>query len=195
MVRAGFLWVVVTSLFLPVFACEREPLDVDCPDLAVGGLVVTEVRGDQDGSTDTQGEWIEIFNPGATIDLVGLRVVFQTLTGSIDSFTVRRSLTINGGGYVTLGRFPDNDLPSHVSYGYADELDTAINERGAIELIGCDNVEVDQVVYQQLPGVGTLALDGALSPDASANDSEANFCVDAAGAGEGTPQQENPPCS
>lgn len=194
MVLAGFRWVVIASLVLPVFACERDPLEVDCPDVGIGGLVVTEVRGDQDGSTDTQGEWIEIFNPGATIDLVGLRVVFKTLTGNAEDFTVRRSLTISGSGYVTLGQFSDEMLPDHVSYGYGDELASDINDRGAIELIAC-GVEVDQVVYQSLPGVGTLALDGNLAPSAIDNDDEGNFCIDAAGAGEGTPQQENPPCN
>lgn len=196
MAREGIRWVVVVSLVVPVFACERDPLDVACPDVGVGGLVVTEVRGDQEGSDDDQGEWIELFNAsGSTIDLVGLRVVMRTLNGSsVDELTVRRSVTATANGYVTLGSFPDGQEPSHIDYGYADEFGGELNTTGAIEIIAC-GAEVDQVVYQSLPGAGTLALDGALAPDASANDSETNFCVDAAGAGEGTPQQENPPCS
>jgi hypothetical protein len=126
---------------------------------------------------------------------VGLRVVLKTLDGgSVEDFTVRRSVSIGGDGYVTLGRFADGSEPAHVSYGYASELDDEINTTGAIELIAC-GVEIDQVVYMSLPGAGTLALDGSLAPDASANDTASNFCVDAAGAGEGTPQQENPPCT
>jgi hypothetical protein len=196
MVREGSRWVVVASLALSVFACERDPLEVDCPDVAIGGLVDTEVRGDQVGDGDDQGEWIELFNgSGSTIDLVGLRVILKTLDGSsIEDFTVRRPLTVSAGSYVTLGRFATNQEPTHVSYGYADELDRAINSTGAIELVAC-GVEVDQVVYMSLPGTGTLALDGDLAPSAVDNDDQANFCVDAAGAGEGTPQQENPPCS
>ena len=196
MLRTGFCWVVAAVLTLPLFACERDPLGVDCPEVSVGGLVITEVRGDQDGGADDQGEWIELFNAsGATIDLVGLRLVMKTLNGSSEEdFTIRGPLSVPNSGYATFGRFPEGEEPPHISYGYATELDTGINTTGAIEVIAC-GIEIDQVVYQTLPGAGTLAFDGSLAPDATANDSEANFCVDATDAGEGSPQQENPPCT
>ena len=192
----GFRSVVAASLIVPLFACERAPLEIDCPDVGLGGLVISEVRGDQEGDQDSQGQWIEVYNAsGVTIDLVGLRIVLKTLDGSsIEEFTVRRSVPVTAGGYATLGSFNDDQLPSHINYGYADELDRNMNTTGAIELVACGD-EIDQVVYQALPELGTLALDGALSPDAAANDDQANFCVDSAGAGEGTPQKENPPCT
>lgn len=178
-------------------ACERDPLDVACPEVAPEELVVTELRGEQDGE-DVVGEWIELFNrSGQTIDLVGLKVRLSTLDGGRrDEFTVRTSLEVPPDGYVTLGRFSAGEEPAHVDYGYASELDRALNTTGAVELFGCGGLEVDQMIYRDLPTLGTLALDGAVAPpDARANDSEDNFCIDAAGAGEGTPQMENPPCS
>lgn len=193
----GFRWVVVVALVVPSFGCERDPLDVECPEVGPGGLVITEVRGDQDGADDSQGEWIELFNAsGSTIDLVGLRIVMKTLNGSsVEDFTVRRSVPVAAGAYVTLGNFPDGQEPSHVDYGYSDEFDGSINSTGAIEAIAC-GVEIDQVVYQSLPGNGTLSFDGAVQPpDAGENDKETSFCIDANGAGEGSPQQENPPCA
>jgi hypothetical protein len=179
---------------LLALGCERDPLDVPCPEAGVGELVVTEIRGTQAGE-DLDGEWIEIFNrSGQPVDLLGLRVRLSTLNGgSRNEFIVRRSLQVANDSYVTLGRFLDGSAPEHVNYGYAGELDREINSTGAIQLFAC-GFEVDQVIYRSLPSTGTLALDGAIvPPDATANDLEENFCVDENG--RGTPQQENPPCS
>jgi hypothetical protein len=181
-------------LALLALGCERDPLDVPCPEAGVGELVVTEVRAAQ-GDEDLEGEWIEIFNrSGQPVDLLGLRVRLSTLDGgSRNELTVRRPLQVASDAYVTLGRFFDGQAPEHVNYGYAAEIDREINSTGAIQLFAC-GFEVDQVIYRSLPSTGTLALDGAVvPPDASANDLEDNFCVD--DNSRGTPQQENPPCS
>ena len=54
--------------------CERDPLDVPCPDLGPDDLVVTEIHGPQTGE-DRYGEWIEVYNPtGRAVDLTGLRI-------------------------------------------------------------------------------------------------------------------------
>lgn len=190
-------WVGCALLVL-LAGCERDPLDVACPEVAPDQLVVTELRGAQAGDTDTLGEWIEVFNgSGHPIDLLGLKVRLSTLDGgSRDEFTVRSSVSVAADAYATLGRFARGEEPAYVDYGYADELDSDLNTTGAVELFAC-GVEIDQVIYRDLPSAGTLALDGAVEPpDAAANDSEDNFCIDDAAAdGAGSPQQENPPCT
>ena len=44
-----------------VAACTRAPLEVPCPDLRAGDLVISELRGEQSG-TDTRGQWVELYN-------------------------------------------------------------------------------------------------------------------------------------
>src|SRR5258706_434137 len=62
--------------------CARDPRDGPCPSAAVGELVLSELRGAQP-SSDTLGQWIEIYNAtDRTIDLAGLVVDMRKLDGS-----------------------------------------------------------------------------------------------------------------
>lgn len=198
--------VKTTALSVAALApgCSREALEVPCPPVAVGELVITEVRGAQDGGDDEQGEWIEVFNATDwTVSLLGLRVEVQKLDGTgAGGFLVRSpDLEVPAGGYAVLGRFERDVEPDHVDYGYKGDLDDELAASGAIHLLACD-AEIDRVVYRGLTDFGSLALDGAIDPpSAAANDSEAAFCVDqaldetnpSAGA-RGTPGDHNPTC-
>jgi hypothetical protein len=197
----------MTAAALAAFpACSREPLASICPDVAPGDLVITEVRGPQQGpdAADLSGEWIELYNAsGETLDLAGLRLELQKLdgTGALGFIVRRRGVEVEPGGYAVLGRFADGAEPSHVDYGYRGDLDSSLHGSGAIEVVACD-VTVDRLIYRNLSDRGTLALDGAIDPPtAEANDDAGATCVDdavdpaapSAGA-RGTPGEENPAC-
>jgi hypothetical protein len=182
--------------------CSRDALTAECPALAPGELVVSELRGPQGNDDDAYGEWLEVFNAsGAALDLAGLRVDVRKLDGSGDErFLVRDATELADGGYAVLGRFDQAARPEHVDYGYLADLDAGLYATAAIDLSSCGEL-IDRVVYHGLTDFGSLALDGGAAPDAATNDDEAAFCVDdrlddadpSAGA-RGTPGGPNPPC-
>lgn len=178
-------------------ACARDPIDVPCPDVAAGDLVVSEIRGDQTGSADTLGQWIEIYNAsGRLIDLTGLVVKMRKIDGSAVTRIVVRdeALAIGDGAYVVLGAFSPISLPAYVDYGFIEDFSQSIYAAGAIVIESCGRL-VDQAVYRDLPGSGSWAFDGARVPDALANDDEAAWCADVEGTTHsGTPRERNRPC-
>ena len=177
-------------------ACARDPLPEECPDLAAGDLVISEIRGAQSGSTDTLGQWIEIYNAsGHVVELQGLTLRMQHLDGSGDvAILVRAERQVAVGGYATLGRFAAGSEPSYVTYGFLDDFASNLYSSGAVDVRSCDAL-IDRTTYRSLPTGGTLALDGTNEPDATANDDAAHWCTDASGVNHpGTPQERNPPC-
>ncbi|MDY0001832.1 MAG: hypothetical protein RBU30_11090 [Polyangia bacterium] len=184
-------------------ACERDMLEPICTPIAVGQLVVTELRGPQSG-VDTWGQWIELYNDsGSTLSLAGVRLRITTLSGSGElGFTVRDpGLAVGPTDRVVLGRFPRDAPPPHVDYGYLEEEDSNLPSDGIVELYVCNEL-VDQVIYRSLPSSGSLSLDGSLIPSAQANDDESNWCNDNVDEGggptdvgiPGTPGEPNRPC-
>jgi hypothetical protein len=178
-------------------ACARDPLVEPCPSVAAGELVITEVRGQQSGNSDTLGQWIEVYNTTTrTVPLAGLVVSMRQTTGANEVRIMVRSETteVGPGGYVTLGRFPSGSEPAYVSYGYLGDYTSNLYPAAALDLEAC-SVLIDRVIYRSLPSQGSLSYDGAKTPDATGNDDESAWCTDATGAGfPGTPQQRNHPC-
>lgn len=197
------LWVAGASWVGLLGGCERDMLTAICPEVAPGQLVVSEIRGPQDG-VDTYGQWIEIYNSGeAGVDLAGLKMRITRLDGSGEhSFMIRAdSLPLAAHDYFVMGRFPPDAPPVHVDYGYGDEVSSDLYADGILELVVCGDV-MDRVIYHDLPTVGTLSLDGSQVPSVEANDDESNFCTDDADVGTdptevgipGTPGEPNRPC-
>jgi hypothetical protein len=199
---------VLPLLALPIGAallsagCATDPLDVPCPGVSVGDLVVTEIHGPQSGE-DRYGEWIEVFNasPNA-VDLTGLSVSIIKLDGSSeDRVLVRNSVSVAAGGYAVFGKQIAGDEPAHVDYGYLSDMDGKLPDTGAIEIQSCGE-RIDLVVYRNLPSKGSVILDGSINPPtATANDDELNWCIDNTEDDmsetfgiRGTPQEENPVC-
>jgi hypothetical protein len=180
--------------------CVRDPVEQVCPALAVGDLVVTELRGDQEGAT--YGEWIELYNAsGETLALTGLEVRLRRLDGGAEeTILVRGSgLEVPAGAYVTLGDFVTGDEPAHIDYGFAPDLGSALFDSGAVEVFACGEL-IDTAIYRNLPTAGTWAY-GLAPPTADGNDDEEAWCtddrddpVDPELGIRGTPQEENPPC-
>lgn len=178
------------------FACVRDPDDSLCPDVAAGDLVITEIGGEQTGS-DTLKPWIELYNAsGRSVDLLGLKVRFRSLTGADSTDTiVRRSLEVAPGAYVVLGLAADEERPAYTDYGISADFHASWPTQAAVDVQSC-GVRVDVAQYGSLPKTGTYSL-GTMPPTAEANDLPANWCTDTtttAGSFPGTPQKANTAC-
>lgn len=200
-----------TAALVPLFGpaalgCATPPEDTPCPTLAVGDLVVTELRGMQDGG-DSYGQWIELFNASEqAVMMGGVRVEFTPLSGqeSLAILVRNQTLSVPPGEYVVIGRHDDDSRPDYVDFGYLIAADTkSLFASALLEVSACD-VVIDAVVYEALPTIGTLSLDGGVTPSATANDNPDAFCVDDADAPPGpatqlgqpgTPGEANRPCS
>lgn len=194
---------VVAAGLATSFACGRAPEAAICPDLEEGDLVLSEIRGEQMSSW---GQWIELYNAsGGDLELFGLRVTMTPLDGSdADVVLVRTEpVEVIMGDRVVLGRFDQADLPEHIDYGWGSDLEDDMFASARLEIEACD-VVTDQVVYRNLPPLGTLAFDGTALPTAENNDDDARWCNDATPSPpgayptetgvRGTPGEENPPC-
>lgn len=199
----GFLPLPLASVL--VSGCAREPEPLVCPDAEEGELVISEVRGAQ-SSTDTWGQWVELYNAsGSDIDIHGLRVTFVPGDGSEPDVVLVRTepVEVPLGEYVVLGREDDIRRSPHVDYGYLLDFAGDIPPVGKIEVQAC-GVVVDSATYRDLPQIGTLALDGEIEPTAEANDDMASWCGDTTEPPlegpqteigvPGTPGEENRPC-
>lgn len=177
-------------------ACARDPNDTACPNVRVGELVVSELRGDQSGTGDTIGQWIELYNAsGRQLDISGVTLELRKIDGGSEARIVVRvpALVVDADAYVVLGAYTGT-LPPYADYGYLSDFSSNLFSAGAIEVAACGTL-VDRVVYRDLPVQGTWAFDGNLAPDATANDDEGAWCADAAGVGfPGTPRERNHPC-
>lgn len=181
--------------------CERDALDIPCPPLAEGDLVISEIRGEQRGD-DSFGQWIELYNAGLIdVDLQGLRVRLLRLDGgSEQNLIVRDSIVVASGTYATLGKAAADGSTLDLTYVFAAGLKGSLLSTAVVDVLACD-VSIDRVIVRQVPKEGTWALDGASAPNAVNNDDESAFCLDPAlGPAEqpgrpGTPQQANPSCS
>jgi len=185
---------VVTAVFAA--GCVRAPANGECPDLAAGDLVITEIRGPQN---DALGAWIELYNAsGGSVDLLGTKVRFRKRDGSSETdILVRRSVEVAPAGYAVLGLFDDSDAmrPAYVDYGFAVDFHNSWLSAAAVDVEACGQL-VDRAIYDSLPDMGTFSL-GTQPPDAISNDLPASWCTDATAVGAtfpGTPQHVNIAC-
>jgi hypothetical protein len=179
-------------------ACARDPEEALCPDIEVGDLIVTEVRGPQTPEDAANGEWIELFNASArSIDLRGITVRFRKKDGSSEvRVIVREATTVAAGEYVVLGLFLNTMRPAHVNYGFATDFNEDWLGAAAIDVESC-GTRIDRSIYDSLPKLGSYSFTGAMAPETNANDDLRNWCTNAAASGAvfpGSPQQANPPC-
>lgn len=202
----------VTALLLGG-GCDREVEPDLCPDVAVGGLVVSEIRGEQSVKKDANdqaipdpfGEWIELYNAsGASLDLYGLQLHFQELDGSNDgTVVIRRSLAVAAGDRAVLGYFPDDARPSHVDYGWfpdflgSDGEAHSLFDTGVVDVNAC-GVRIERVRPDGLPSNATWSFPTD-PPGADANDDALVWCDDGTNAtdteyADGTPGEANRPC-
>jgi hypothetical protein len=146
--------------------CIREPLPDICPSVEVGELVISELRGPQDGD-DSFGDYIEVYNAsGKTVDLLGMTVRLRSAGGDEREFLIRESVELEAQGYVVI---------------VAESGDLLGDTSAFVELEACEEL-VDEVFYAALPTLGSLACGNADNlPSADANDDSESgcWCVDA----------------
>ena len=181
---------------LALVACTRDPETRICPDVAVGDIVVTEIAGKQTGD-DTLVPWVELYNAsGTTIDFEGLRFRLRKLDGTeIDTFLIRRSLSVAAGDYAVLGMAPDGGNENYIDYGFGPDFAASWPSAAAIDVISCD-LQVDKAQWPDLPNIGTYSM-GKSPPTSELNDFPANWCTDATpniGSAPGTPKRMNHAC-
>lgn len=179
---------------LALAACARDPAPAECPDVAPGDLVVTEIRGPQ-AAGDTLGVWVELYS-ARQVDLLGTKIRFRKKDGSTETdVIVRRSLPVAAGQYVTLGLYPDDDTrPAYIDYGMAGDYHESFLPAAAVDVEACGTL-IDRAVYDVLPKMGTFSLGGP--PSADTNDLPASWCTDATMDGTtypGTPREPNIAC-
>ena len=179
----------------------HDGLDNDCDGLFDEGvlptdaLFVTEIMRDPDAVSDSDGEWLELYNNTAVdMNLVGL-VVYDL--GS-DSFTVESDLFVPAGEHVVLGENADTATNGEVDLDYECSGLTLGNSEDELYLEH-GGIVLDTVLY----GAGWPDLAGhamSLGPDfydPILNDDPANWC-DApwqwASGDSGSPGDMNPVC-
>lgn len=188
--------------------CDEPALDAVCPDLAEGDLVITEIRGPQDG-LNRPGQWFELKNAtDRAIDLRGLELRIRKRDGSQPSsefrgvVLIRSAATVPPGSYFVIGSgFPETMWPTTDYAAGADMEKDIPDDGGVVDLLSCGE-SVDRLIYDSLPTTGTLQLDGDVEPDDAANDIPANLCVDARLSEDpnnpgapGSPGERNPACT
>ncbi|HET6613259.1 MAG TPA: lamin tail domain-containing protein [Kofleriaceae bacterium] len=186
------------AITLSLAACgPREALEGGCDaDLFAGDLVITEIFANPEGKDDGK-EWFEIYNATASaIDLKGVVLIASKEDTSGAEQHVMTDTTIAAGQYLVVGAaLPDliADQP-HMDYGYGPAL--SLRQSGRIAIV-CGSTIVDETNYPEMPEATSLALDGAVAPDYTANDSPDNWCpseVEYATGAFGSPKEANPPC-
>jgi len=181
-------------------SCAPPNSTVACKGRAAGDVVITELMIDPE-STDTGQEWIELFNTlGTPVDMKGMQLYTKKLDGTgVKTHTIRAG-TAPARGYFTAGDVRTGPNPPWVTYSYADALGSLTNSSGIVG-VRCGTVTLDEVSWTKTAKAArSRQLNGAIDPNASTNDDEANWC-DAptgtptySGGNQGTPGSTNPEC-
>jgi hypothetical protein len=156
-----------------------------------GALVISELMVDPQALSDAEGEWFELYNPGAEVlDLAGCEIA----DGSAQHHSIAVHVGLPPNGFVSVAR---GEQPGFVP----DVVSTFSLKNGAdvLELV-CGGVTIDRVEYDKTAGfpvaVGTSMSLDASSLDAVTNDVGESWCLAVRGYGAdlGSPGHPNPAC-
>lgn len=164
----------------------REGLPEICPNVEVGELVISELRG-----TDPV-YYLEVYNAsGKTVDLQGL-VIHIRSTGS--DILVRESIELEAGGYAVVAPGTPGDTPLWIDYGFGTDATASFlpESTTTIELDACGEI-IDEMSYDayQLPVDATLACASNGLPSADDNDDSqlGCWCLSSVSGSPGGPNQ------
>ncbi len=174
--------------------CQVEPA------LAAGSLVITEFMVDPKAVSDSNGEWIELYNPAAT-DLTINGVTLSAGVTKTSSYTIESPgpVIVPAGGYLVLGNNPDVTTNGGVKVDHVFHKVSFSNTATTMTLTSQGTV-VDTLTYgAQWPILAGKSA--ALDPTAlttTGNDDVNNWCKGqtpyAANGDFGTPGAANPSC-
>jgi len=145
----------------------------DAPNPADGDLLISEVMYDPSSVSDTDGEWIELYNSaGRPIDLRG----WTLREGASNTDVISETVRIPPGGYALLCSNSDQGANGGVSCDYEYSGPTLNNGGTTIDLERpSDGNRVDRVAYGQAgwPGAsgGPIVFTGAAADDNNAGGS------------------------
>jgi hypothetical protein len=160
------------------------------PPAVAGQLVVTEAMGDPGVIGDSDGEWVELYNPHPenSLNLYGCEL------GDDDGpeCAIDTDLVIEPGGYLVLA---GSDAPGFAPDFVCGSLSLR-NSSDDQAIVICNGVEIDRVSFSGAKKNRSASLDPE-SLDAQLNDDPAAWC-DGSGSYNGddlgTPGEANPAC-
>lgn len=176
---------------------------------SAGEVIVTEFIRDPATISDSDGEWVEIFNTTANdIDIEGWYIADDDFDFALIDVG-GAGVTVPAGGFAVLGVNADTTVNGGVTLDYQWSSFYLSNTTAAsgdeIRLIDFSGLEIDRVAYSvpggwPLQGGKSCSLDPG-SFDATSNDDPANWCLEAtiydttAGVNGGTPGAANNVCA
>lgn len=116
-------------------------------------LVINEVFVNPAGTlTDSNGEWIEIYNAGSLpVQMEGLVIADSAASGRRPFHLISSSLIVPAGGYVTLGNTTNTTLnygvPIDYAYGNALALANSLDAIKISRVWGTDTLTIDRTQY------------------------------------------------
>jgi len=170
---------------------------VGVEELVAGDLVVTEIMhnphglstgGDGADSSDSTGEWFEIYNAkDVAVNLRGL-VLTDVDASRAQTHTISRDVVVGAGSYVVLGNSADRSVNGDVPVAYAWPADGSwsLGNNGDEILLKAGSLLIDSVSYNNADSDGDGAKDWpdvkgfsmSLNVlDAASNDLAANWCL------------------
>ncbi len=166
-------------------------------NFVAGDLVITEIMGNPSGA-DESNEWWEVFNNRS--DAVSLRGV-ELVSSREDSSSpklhqIEADLMIEPGQYLVVGGVLDEAKPSHVDYGFGNDLGDLRNTAGRVALV-CGERTIDEAIYADAADGASRIFDGGQAPDSVTNDDLGQWCDStvAFGTGDlGSPGAANESC-
>lgn len=183
--------------------CENVPQDVP----AAGEVIITELMGNPDAVSDSDGEWVELYNTtGKKLSLFSVRLEDNEMGGKKDSHQILDPMAeIPANGYVLLAVETDMAKNGGISGAFhytGGHLKNSPGPNMTIRLVQRDGTLIDEVPYKQTATGESQQLDkatymSAMNPGA-ANDDATKWCKakQTYGAGDkGTPGAGNTPCA
>jgi beta-lactamase superfamily II metal-dependent hydrolase len=117
---------------------------------SAGTVLVNEVMADPSAVTDANGEWIEVYNRGATsINLQGWKIA----SNNDVTHTIASSVNVPAGGYVVLGRVATGNGGVTLAYVYGTAI-TLANTADWVALRDGNGATVDSVSWSAAPPAG-----------------------------------------
>lgn len=167
-------------LFLAA-ACGQDTSTVNIPALSdltapapssAGQVVVSEIYYDPNPLADTEGEWVEIYNPNSL--LYSLKGCILRDAGT-DTHTIYNNVVIPPGGSVTLAAAANPGFtPDYVHSSFT------LGNTGDEVILDCGGTVIDQVVFAFGTFPVSVQASMTLKPgflDATSNDNGANWCT------------------
>mgnify|MGYP003954133147 CR=1 FL=1 len=157
--------------------------------------------------SDEQGEWFEVYNPGAVaINMNGLVIRHQDPMKDPNATTlISADVYVSAKGYVVLGLNNDTTTNGGVTVKYVYPKEVNLNNTAdylALETTSSPAVIVDATSYDQTSGLDPSGKSRSLNPSflsAAENDDDLHFCeantLIVGSTDYGTPGGPNDPCN